>query len=142
MWKSGGGASVTNNVIELRVPIKSEYLVILRAITGVVAGVISLNYADIMQVRAAVSELFDLAIKHVSRTATPSELDVRLIIQPDKMEILIMGPKGYTNHLGREQGKETLALLRSLTDEIEFGTEVAGKSLVRIVKCKSLESVT
>lgn len=133
---------MAKDVIELRVPLKSEYLLILRAITGVVAGVLSFNYDEIMQLRVAVSEIFDLAIKHLTRTSAAGELDVRFSIHPDKIEVLIMGPKGYTGHLNREEGKESMALLQSLMDEVEFGAEVAGRTLIRIVKYKSLKSGT
>lgn len=135
------GESWTNDTIELRLPLKPEYLPILRATTGVVAGVISFNYDEIMQLRMAVSEVFDLAIKHVtpgSGISQVNELAVRFPVHPDKLEIVIMGPKDYTSYLNTGEGRESLALLGSLTDELEFGGEVAGKTLVCMVKYRPL----
>jgi len=132
--------SWTNDVMELRLPLKSEYLPILRATTGVVAGVASFNYDEIMQLRVAVSEVFDLAIRHVMLGKGVSEVSdvvVRFSVYTDKIEILVTGPQDYTSYLNSEEGKESLALLRSLMDEVEFGAEVAGKTVVRMVKYRS-----
>lgn len=132
----------TSDVIEFRVPLKSEYLPVLRATTGVVAGVLSFNYDEVMQLRLAVSQLFELAIEYLSCTSAAGEMDVRFLIHPDKMEILLLGPRGYTSHLNWGRGRETLALLQSLVDEIEFGAEIADRTLIHIVKYRSLKSVT
>ena len=134
------GESWTNDTIELQLPLISEYLTVLRATTGVVAGVVSFNYDEIMQLRVAVSEVFNLAIKHITRrigVSEVSEMAIRFLGYPDRIEILMAGPKDYTGYLNKEKGKESLALLRSLMDEVEFGAESAGKSLVRMVKYKS-----
>ena len=132
--------SCTNDTIELRLTLKPEYLPILRATTGVVAGVVSFNYDEIMHLRVAVSEVFDLAIKQVtpgSGLSEVNELDVHFSVHPNKIEILITGPEDYTSYLNKEAGRESLALLRSLTDELEFGAEVTGKSLLRMVKYRA-----
>lgn len=134
------GESWTNDTIELRLPLKPEYLPILRATMGVVAGVVSFNYGEIMQLRVAVSEVFDLAIKQVmpgSGLSQVNELAVCFSVHPDKLEIVIIGPKDYTSYLNTGEGRESLALLRSLMDEVEFGGEVSGKTVVRMVKCRS-----
>jgi len=125
------------DVIELRLPLKADYLAVLRATVGVIGGVLSFNYGEIMQLRVVVSEVFNLAIKHVTpaeRISEVHELDVRFSIQHDKIEIVIAGPKDYTNYLNTQEGGESLALLRSLIDEVEFGAEVVGKTVVRMVK--------
>ena len=67
--------SWTNDVIQLRLPLKPEYLTLLRAAVGVIAGTISFNYDEIMQLRAAVSEVFDLGVKSVSGKEGNSEHD-------------------------------------------------------------------
>lgn len=129
----------TNDTIELRLPLKPEYLPILRAITGVIAGVVPFNYDEIIHLRVAVSEVFNLAMKYVTSgngISEVNELAAHFSVHPDRMEILIMGPKDYTSCLNRKEGRESLALLKSLTDEVEFGTEVTGKTLVCMVKYK------
>ncbi|TET40719.1 MAG: hypothetical protein E3J66_06535 [Dehalococcoidia bacterium] len=133
--------SWTNDTVELRLPLKLEYSPILRATTGAVAGVISFNYDEIMQLRVAVSEVFEQAMKYVTPgrgVSEVNELAVRFLGYLDRIEILIAGPKDYTSHLNTQDGKESLALLRTLTDEVKFDAKVAGKSLVRMVKYKSL----
>ncbi len=106
---------------------------------GAVAEVASSNYDEIKQLRVAVSEVFELALKHVMRgrgVSEVNELVIRFSGYPDKIEILIVGPRDYTSYLNTEEGKESLALLRSLVDEVEFGAEVAGKTVVRILHRK------
>ena len=136
------GGSCPNDTIELRLPLKPEYLPILRITMGVVAGVVGFNYDEIMQLRVVVSEVSELATKYVtprSGLSEMNELAIRFLVHPDRIEIIIVGPKDSTSYLNTEEEKESLALLRTLTDEVEFGTEVAGKSLVRMVKYKSME---
>ena len=129
-----------DNDVLLRLPLKPGYVTILRATMRVVAGMISFNYDEIMQLRIAVSEVFYLAMKHVTsgeQTSEVNELTIHFLVRPDKIEVLIAGPKDFTSYLNREEGKENLALLRSLVDEVEFGAEEAGKSLVRVVKYRA-----
>ena len=133
---------MTGDIIELRLPLKPEYLSVLRATTGVIAGTLSFNYDEMMQLRVAVSEVFDLGIKH----ATPAgqapevkELAVRFAVEPGKIEILIAGPIDYTRHLDSEEDKESHALLKSLMDEVGFGAEAAGGTALHMVKYKSAE---
>ena len=128
------------DIIELRLPLKSEYLPVLRTTTGVVAGSQSFGYDQIMQLRVAVTEVFDLAMDRLARAgqgATENELAVRFMMEPDKLEIMIAGPESYVVPPDSEEGKKSLALLKSLTDAVEFGIEAAGRTGVRMVKYKS-----
>ena len=128
---------MTSDTIELRLPLKSEYLPVLRAVIGVVAGTASFKYDDIIQLRVAASEAFDIATRHAAQKEGPSEvteLTVRFAVTLDKIEILIIGPKDYGSHLDREHGEESRELLKSLVDEVEFATD---RGSLRIVKYKS-----
>lgn len=80
------GGSWTNDTIELRLPLKPQYLPILRATTGVVAGVVGFNYDEIMQLRVAVSEVFDLALKHITLGRWASEVNELAEDIADKLE--------------------------------------------------------
>ncbi|MCH8993835.1 MAG: UDP-N-acetylglucosamine 1-carboxyvinyltransferase, partial [Chloroflexi bacterium] len=53
--------SMTQDVIQMRLPLKSEYLPVLRAAVGVIAGGMEFTYDEVMQLRVAISEVFDLA---------------------------------------------------------------------------------
>ena len=131
---------MVNGVIELRLPLKSEYLPVLRATMGVIAGALSFSYDDIMHLRVAVSEVFDRAIKNVRQEEWASEvhhLAVRFGVLPGKIEALIAYPTGDTRHLASEEAKESQAVVKSLMDEVEFDIEADGKSVVRMVKYQS-----
>ena len=135
---------MTNDVIELRLPPKLEYLPVLRAIIGVVAGGISFNYDEIVQLRIAVSEAFELAIKYVSsdaRTLGVNELAVRFVVGSNRIEISIPAPGEYPGYLNTEEEKESQALLRSLADELAFGGGAADQPIVRMVKYRSAGEV-
>ena len=134
------GGSPPKDVIELRIPLKSEFLPVLRATVGVTAAVMSFNYDEIMQFRVAVSEVFDLVMKYVTpgeQASEVNELAVRFVVEPEKIEILITEPKDYPRNLDRVEEQELQAQLGSLMDEVEFGFEAVGRPMVRMVKYKS-----
>jgi len=133
---------LVNDVIELRLPLKPEYLPVLRATMGVIAGATSFTYEDIMHLRVAVSEVFDRAIENCRRGERASEvheLAVRFGVQPGKIEVLIACPPGTTGNLNRDEAKESQALVKSLVDEVAFDAEADGKAVVRMVKYQSRE---
>ena len=130
-----------NDVLESRLPPKLQYLPVLRAATGVIAGAMSFNYDQIIQLRVAVSEAFDLAIKLVGggqHQSDVKELAVRFVIQTDKIEILFPAPEvhTYTARYVSEQD-ESEALLNSLMDELELGAVTPARLLIRMVKYRS-----
>ena len=137
---------MTDDVIEIRLPPKARYLPVLRATIGVIAGAMSFNYDEIIQVRAAASEAFDMAIKYLTAGEGVSEvreLDVRFVVAPGKLEISFPVPEDYSypGRLDIEEEKQSEALLKSLMDELEFGAGEAGKPLIRMVKYKRAGAV-
>ncbi len=134
-----------NDVILLRLPLKPEYLPVLRATVGVIAGAISFDYNEIIQLRVAISEVFDLALKQAARqelAAEGNELAVRFTIGPGKVEILTTSPADYTSQYDSEEEKESRALLESLMDEVEISAGPGGKTLVRMGKYKPTEGAS
>ena len=148
------------DAIEIRLPPKPEYLPVLRATIGVIAGDMSFNYDEIIQLRVAVSEAFHLTIRRVTQEpqfGPAVGLAVRFAVEPDNIKILISKLQHYTNgstHV--EEGKvpgahhlspynedeiESRALLESLMDEVEVGGEATGDLLIRMVKYKAAAEV-
>ena len=71
----------------MRLPPKPEYLSVLRAAIGVIAGDISFNYDEIIQLRVAVSEAFQMTIRQVPQepqVSTAVGLVVHLTAAGDK----------------------------------------------------------
>jgi anti-sigma regulatory factor (Ser/Thr protein kinase) len=102
-----------------------------------IAGNMSFTYDEIMQLRVAVSELFDMGVKHVSRqgqVSGPNELNVRFAPRPGELDIEITHPSAYWGHGDTELDLESQALLNSLMDKVEFRAEAGA---VRMVKYKS-----
>ncbi len=129
--------SSTNDVIEIRLPLKAVYLNVLRAAVGVIAGTVSFNYDEIMHLRVAVSAVFDQLLKRVAQGDWVSEVieeAVRFAVQPDKIEILITCLSDCTCDFNSEEEQESLALVKSLMDEVEYRAE---RTAVRMAKYKS-----
>ncbi len=125
------------DVIELRLPPRSEYLTLVRAAVGVISGGMSFNYDEIIQLRVAVSEAVQMATQCATQEeleATGTQLVVRFTVDPDRLEILLTVPEGLTRSITAEPDEEGLALLQSLVDEVEFGGGAAGEPLIRMVK--------
>ena len=56
------GGTLTD-AIELRLPSRPEYLTLVRAAVGVIAGGMSFNYDEIIQLRVAVSEAVQMTMR-------------------------------------------------------------------------------
>jgi anti-sigma regulatory factor (Ser/Thr protein kinase) len=125
------------DVIALRLPPKLHYLPVVRAAMGVIAGDMSFNYDEIVQLRVAVSEAFDLAVKAAGEVITPvviTEVEVRFTIALDRLEVNIPYPREGVAQITSESNEESLALLKSLVDEVELTGGAAGTPLIRLLK--------
>ncbi|MBI4298665.1 MAG: hypothetical protein HY666_02785 [Chloroflexi bacterium] len=124
-------------IIELRLPLRLEFLPVLRATSGVIAAVISFTYDEIMEFRIAVAEAFSLAMKHSTHAEAVSKgkaLVVRFEIEQEKIEVYIIEPKDSPLWVESEEDEESQALIRGSMDEVEFGAETIGMPLIRMVK--------
>ena len=113
---------------------------LLRATIGVIAGRMSFNYDDIIQLRTAISEAFELAIKHLTtgeQAQETHEVEVRFTIESDRIEVSIPAPIGRVGQIDSGEEEERLALLGSLVDELGLGEGAAGGDLISLVKYKS-----
>lgn len=131
---SGGQLS---DVIELRVPPKLEHQAVVRAAIGVIAGGLSFNYDEIIQLRVAVSEAFEVMLRRVQRSgpeALPSEVTIRFKTDADSVEVLIPGWPSIPGYAATEEDAESHALLESLMDEIMLDGGSNGEPVVRMLK--------
>ncbi|MCH2510358.1 MAG: hypothetical protein MK109_08930 [Dehalococcoidia bacterium] len=102
------------DVIEIKLPPSSEYLAVVRATIGVIAGNMSFNYDEVIQLRVAASEVFNLAMEWVSQEAAASasrELALQFIVEGNKLEILVPNQINYTVSLTGDEMVESRALL-------------------------------
>ena len=127
------------DVIELRLPPRSEYLTLMRAAVGVISGGMSFNYDEIIQLRVAISEAVQMATQWATEEeieATGAQLVVRFTVDPDRLAILLTVPEDLARPITVDPDEEGLALLQSLVDEVEIGGGAAGEPLIRMVKYK------
>ena len=128
-----------SDVIELRVPPKLEHQSVARAAIGVIAGDLSFNYDEIIQLRVAVSEAFEIMLRRVQRTSpesSPKEVIIRFITDPDSVEVTIPAWPSIPGYAETEEDAESKALLESLMDETKLNGADEGEPLVRMLKRK------
>ena len=125
------------DVIELRLPSAPDYLPLLRATVGALAGIKSFNYDEIIQLRIAISEAFDLATRSAKQEGAPTnaeEVSIRFVVAANRIEILVSNRPGLIGQIDIEREVESCALLESLMDEVRFGSGTANEPLISMTK--------
>ena len=125
------------DVIEVRLPPTPDYLPIVRATVGVLSGIMSFNYDEIIQLRVAVSEAFNLATRWAKKedgVNSPDEVSMRFVVAVDKIEILVTNRLGFTGQIDTESEMESCTTLKSLMDEVLFGDGAANEPLIKMTK--------
>ncbi len=128
--------------VELRLPPRSEYLPLLRAAVGVVAGGMSFSYDEVLQLRVAAAEAFGLATRRLAVSGLTKDIKdvaVRLLIRGAGLEIVVEDPAAHEASLERREQTESEAVLESLVDRVEFADVSAGEPVIRLVKLKAHE---
>ena len=136
----GNGASaglILADVIEIKLPPSSKYLAVVRAAIGVIAGNMSFNYDEVIQLRVAASEIFNLAAEWVSQDIAASatgDLALQFVVEGGKLEILVPNQISYAVSLTGDEMAESRALLESLMDEVALGGGAGDEPLIRAAK--------
>ena len=134
IWTQEGRESLAD-VIEVRLPLTPNYLPIVRATVGVLSGIMSFNYDEIIQLRVAVTEAFNLATRLANKGVNgPDEVTVRFIVGAEKIEILVTNRLGFTGKIDTESEMESCTTLESLMDEVQFGDGAANEPMIRMTK--------
>ena len=131
------------DVIEIRLPQNSNYLPLLRATVGVLAGIMSFNYDEIIQLRSAVSDAFGLATRRAGQDSAiigQVEISMRFLVAADKIEILIQN-RPFIGRIDTELEMESCAFLESLMDEVAFGGDAENDPLISMTKYNIAEPV-
>ena len=135
---------MTDNTVEVRLPARPEYVSVLRAAVGVIAGSMSFNYDEILHLRVAVSEAFSLALKHAKlRDGHPevSRMSVSFMVAPGELEIRVTDPDVDVAVVAQADEAESRAVLESLVDRVEFRLAGAGESVISLVKYLSADQL-
>ena len=130
----------TQDVIELRLPLKLEYLSVIRTTVGVIAGTLDFTYDEIMQFRVALSEIFELATHLAEHEGAdgPGDISFRFEPRPDGLRVRVGAAVNVVRDLVAEEQDEGRALLDSLMDGVEFDTD----GTVHMVKYRSVREST
>ena len=125
------------DVIEVRLPIASSYLPVLRATAGVLAGIMLFNYDEIIQMRAAVSEAFNMAVRWAKQESGPinaDEVSMRFVVVKNRIEIFVSNCPGFVGQFDIEREVESCAILESLMDEVRYGSGAVNEPLISMTK--------
>ena len=142
-WDEGGhaqesrGEYLAGDVVEVRVPARTEFLTVLRAVVAVVAGGMSFNYDEIVQLRVAVSEAFGLAVRHMRRGDVSGETDgvtATFVMGAGGLEVVVTDPGFISGETESAEDAESRAVLESLMDSVELGAETSGQKVIRLAK--------
>lgn len=134
--------SLPQGVVELRLPTGPEYVPVLRATAGVIAGEMSFSYDEVLNLRVAVTEAFMMAVSCVAAGEEAiGELTVRFTIGAHSLEVLIPAPTAYTYDLHGEEEMERRGLISTLVDKMELGSGGTGEPIVRMLKHRSAGGV-
>ena len=126
----------TPDIVELRLPLKLEYLNVIRSTVGVIAGTLDFTYEEVMQFRVALSEIFELATHLAEHESAddPGDISFRFEPQPDGLGVRVGAVVNIVRDLVAEDQDESRALLDSLMDSVEFDTD----GTVHMVKYRSI----
>ena len=128
------------DAIEVRLPLSSNYLPVLRATVGVLAGIMLFNYDEIIQIRAAVSEAFNLAARWVKQERVVNNTDevwIRFLLVENGIEIFVLHHPNFVEQIKIEREEESSAVLESLMDEVRYGCGKADEPLISMTKYNS-----
>lgn len=112
--------------IDLKIPGRPEFVVIVRLTAAAVAGRVGLSYDDIEDLKVAVGEACSAAIL----TGSP-EVAVSFLIAADRLEVQI-GHRSSKGARSRETELNRL-LMQVLMDEVETRAD-GGEQVTRLVK--------
>ena len=135
-----GARYVAGETVVLRLPAKAEYVPVLRAVVGVVAGTLSFSYDEIVSLRVAVSEAFGLVMRHMPQGDPKRDsVGVRasFFIGNGELEIVLASTgSGYVD--AESAGDvESQAVLESLVDAVSIGAVRSGERGISLVKYRS-----
>ncbi len=126
----------TPDIIELRLPLKLEYLNVIHATVGVIAGTLDFTYDEVTQFRIALCEIFELATHLAEHECAddPGDISFRFEPRPDGLGVRVGAAVNVVRELVAEDQDEGRALLDSLMDSVEFDTD----GTVHMVKYRSI----
>ena len=125
------------DVIEVRLPPDHKYLPLLRAAVGVLAGIELFNYDEIIQLRTAVVEAFNLASRWPEQEGASDNAEgvsMRFVVAANKLEILVLNRPGSIGQIDVESEVESCAILESLMHEVRFGGGADNGPLITMTK--------
>jgi len=135
------------DLIEIRIPSKSEYVSVVRLTASGIANRLGFSYEDIEDVKVAIGEACINCIQHAyPKRSDKDEIVVKFVLTISYLEMVVRDfGKGisqetvgkYLNINGKKKKDEPgfgIFLMKSLMDEVNYNTEVTKGTEVRMKK--------
>ncbi len=130
-------------VVELRIPSRTEHLSIVNRVAEELAAQLSMSEDDRDAVATSVIEAATNAIQHGNRNDAAKTVTVRFVVSPGRLEVVVTDEgKGFDpslvddplkpENLLRERGRG-LFLIRAFMDDVQYSPGERG-TVVRLVK--------
>jgi len=141
-------SSVTGDVIELRIPSSPAYVTVARQTVEGVTRRMPFARAEVEDVKLAVGEACNNAIKYGANGATSAPVTIRCVVNHSSLEIEVHNyhtanapyPEIDNTPDHNREGGLGFHLMRQLVDHVEFvwGEDFALVRLVKTVRAESL----
>lgn len=107
-----------NDIVELKVPSKLEYISLVRLASSSIANAFNLNVDEIEDIKVCVNE----ACVNILNFSDAREIDIKFSLIKDRINISI---KNVVENISEDaeyskQGEMGLLIINSLMDEVEF----------------------
>lgn len=136
-----------SELIEIKIPAKSEYIVVVRLAASGICNRLGFSYDDIEDIKVAVGEACINCIQHAyPEMRAKSKIVVKFIITSSCLEIII---RDISKYISKKTAKERLMikrkkkkgktgfgifLMKSLMDEVNFNKDISKGIEVRMKK--------
>ena len=116
---------MTADAVHLRFPARSEYLLLARLAVAGVARRMALGRREVADLELAVTEACSNAVRHAYPEGPPGEIDLELVVERDRMELVVEDHGAGIDLPLREgaepseQGGMGFPLMRAVVDELD-----------------------
>jgi serine/threonine-protein kinase RsbW len=127
--------------IRLTIPAKAEYITLGRLALSALARVRPLTEETLSDLKLALTEACTNSVRHAYRDGRVGVVEIVYRLEPDRLEVEVTdeGDGFSPEEIALQEGELTegglgIAIIRAVTDDVEFGARAQRGSRLRFVK--------
>jgi serine/threonine-protein kinase RsbW len=127
--------------IRLTIPAKAEYITLGRLALSALARVRPLTEETLSDLKLALTEACTNSVRHAYRDGRVGVVEIVYRLEPDRLEVEVTdeGDGFSLEEIALQEGELTegglgIAIIRAVTDDVEFGARAQRGSRLRFVK--------